>query len=179
MYSQVIHAYRTERLGLLMNPIHADIQRPVVWRAKGVVVADDGLKVGVKTLVIEGRLPLLDISMDECVAFGILCALQVDSTNFYGVWAKNWLSGKDRSWEAARNVGMGDTWEAGTAAWEAAVRAAGAAGAANVWEAARAAEVAGAVAWTAVRAQRLLKYIRTIDFPALAQQSLAYRPQPL
>lgn len=99
---QVIHAYPSALLAVLCNPIHADLKSPVLWEASGTVVASDGLKVGVKSLTTHNTLPLPKVSPNQAAAFAILCALECRVSSGYREWAEDWLSGKDRSTEAAR-----------------------------------------------------------------------------
>lgn len=48
----VIHAYKNLNLGLLLNPVHADIYNPLIWEAEGEVVVEDKEKVGCFSLTI-------------------------------------------------------------------------------------------------------------------------------
>ena len=97
----VIHAYTSPLLAVLLNPIHADIVNPILWEARGKVVAQDGSKVGVKSLTTIRQIPLPEITTTQKVAFGILAAMKVYKNPAFQKWAKLWLSGKDRSWAAA------------------------------------------------------------------------------
>jgi len=55
---QVIHAYRSPEIAVLANGLHADIASPLCWSARGRVVAEDGLKVGCRTLTTLEIVPL-------------------------------------------------------------------------------------------------------------------------
>ena len=45
--SDVIHAYRHPLIALFMNPAHASLSNPRLWRASGDVVAEEPCKCGV------------------------------------------------------------------------------------------------------------------------------------
>ncbi len=77
--SDVIHAYKNLNLGLLLNPIHADIQKPRIWEAKGVVVAKDFGKVGCFSLTTVKEIDTPEwVKSDKVlfvrIQFAILCA---------------------------------------------------------------------------------------------------------
>ena len=46
----VVHAYANLNLALLLNPIHADIDKPLVWEVEGDVVVEDWVKLVVTNL---------------------------------------------------------------------------------------------------------------------------------
>ena len=73
----VIHAYTDPLLAMMMNPIHANVQNPLLWEAEGEVVADDGTKVGCKALTTVCRIPVPGVTLEQRVRFGILCALEL------------------------------------------------------------------------------------------------------
>ena len=133
-----LHCYADPLLAVLLNPIHADYENPRLFRARVGRKSkhDHGLKSGYTKMTLIEEIPVPAISTEQRVRFAILCAMKVYRNPGFVQWGENWLSGKDRSAEAA---------EAAWAAW-AAARAAGAA-----WAAARAAGAAEAAAW-AVRA---------------------------
>ena len=114
-----IHAYLSPLLAVLMNPIHAGIQNPVVWEAEGSVSVSDGLKVGCKTLTTVRQIPLPSVTTEQRVRFAILCALAVNKDEAFKIWAGGWLSGLDTSEEAAR-AARAAGWAAWAAAWAAA-----------------------------------------------------------
>ena len=68
----VIHAYRTPEIAVFCNAIHADYHRPLLWEARGIVVCDDGLKLGCKSLMTLKRIELPHISNHRCTEIGIL-----------------------------------------------------------------------------------------------------------
>ena len=139
----VIHAYEHPLLAAFMNPIQANLKDPQLWEAEGEIVAREGqLKCGVKTLTTLRKIDLPVISTEQRVEIAIRCALLVYKDPNFLQWAENWISGKDRSAEAAAAA---EAAEAEAAAAKAAARAAWAA----AWEAEAAAEAAAAAAWEA------------------------------
>ena len=93
-----LHAYRSPELAVLMNPIHGHIQNPVLWRARTPkILADDGTKIGMSELTTIERIPLPMPTEEQRVEFAIKVALLQYSESSYVLWAKNWLSNKDRS----------------------------------------------------------------------------------
>ena len=98
-----LHAYTDPLLAVLLNPIHAGIENPRLFRAEGTIKkTDHGLKVGCMEMTLTEELPLPVITTTQWIAFGILCAKEVCKAAGWTRWAANWLSGKDRTAEAAR-----------------------------------------------------------------------------
>jgi hypothetical protein len=98
------HAYHSPELAVLMNPTHAAIKMPLLWRAKasGKTLDDYGLKLGVQSLKLVEQIPLPIYTTNRRVAFGIYCAWQVyDDDAKWRDWTCGWLSGADRSANAA------------------------------------------------------------------------------
>jgi hypothetical protein len=123
-----IHAYEHPLIAVLMNPIHAKFKNPRLWEAEGEIAIRDGqIKCGCKTLTVIREIPLPAITTEMRVRFAILCAKEVCADLSWNAWADRWLSGEDRSAEAA--------WAWAAAAW-----------AARAARAARAAEAAAAAA---------------------------------
>jgi len=121
-----LHYYHDPLLAVLLNPIHADIADPVLWEAEaeGLHKDDCGLKGGCTRLTLIRQVDLPQITTEQHVRFGILCAKAVCNDRAWSAWADRWLDGSDRSQAAA--------WAA-RAAWAA-------------WAAARAAEAAARAA---------------------------------
>ena len=99
----VIHCYRDLTLALFLNPIHGNFDPVRAWEAEGEILAsDNGLKEGVAELTtIREITPLVLPTIEQCVKFGIYGALAVYHEAQFVAWANDWLSGKDRSREAA------------------------------------------------------------------------------
>jgi hypothetical protein len=138
-----IHAYEHPLIAVLMNPIHARFKNPRLWEAEGEVGLRNGqLKCGCKTLTIIREIPLPAITTEMRVRFAILCAKSVCADLPWNAWADKWLSGEDRSAEAA-----GAAAEAAWAAW--AVQAASWA----AYAAQAAAQTAAGASWAAYAAE--------------------------
>ena len=97
----VIHYYTHPLLAVIFNPIHAGIDKPVLWTFRGRSVAFDGTKGGVKKGTTLKRIPLPVVTTEQRVRFAILCALEVCKDSQFKKWAEDWLSGKDRTRSAA------------------------------------------------------------------------------
>ena len=98
----VLHCYAHPLLAIFYNPIHANIQKPRLFKIEiDRVVATDGKKQASleQTLLIE--LPLPTISTEQRVHIAILCAKTVYTDKAWNAWADSWLSGKDRTIKAA------------------------------------------------------------------------------
>ena len=93
-----LHAYTDPLLAVLLNPIHAGIENPRLFRAEGTIKkTDHGLKVGCMEMTLTEELPLPVITTTQWIAFGILCAKEVCKAAGWTRWADNWLSGKNRA----------------------------------------------------------------------------------
>ena len=142
--NQVIHVYASPLLAAFLNPIHVDFRNPRLWECEcSRPVADDGMKLGVKSCTTLRKVPPPKVTTEQRVKFAILCALAVYHATEFVLWADGWLTGKDRSKNAAREAAYAAARAARAAACETAREAA--------CEAARAAAYA---AYEAVRAAR-------------------------
>ena len=93
-----LHAYLSPELAVLLNPIHSNIEKPVLWRADGDVgLADGQLKVGCTRLRTIGIVPLPKCATEQRVRFAILCALEVYFEPGFVKWATDWLDGSNRT----------------------------------------------------------------------------------
>ena len=104
--SAMIHAYRHPLLAALMNPIHAKIVNPLLWEVDtDAVVADDGCKIGAKSMSVVRAIPMPALTLEQSVTVAIRIALELtgnwDGRAAFAEWADGWISGKDRSWAAA------------------------------------------------------------------------------
>ena len=126
-----IHAYTSPYLAVLLNPIHAGMNPCKLWEAEGEIVKNDnGLKVGSVSLTTIRELPLPKFTSNQTVYFALLCVSQVYEDSGFISFVNDWMTGKDRSAEAAG------------AAARAAARAAEAAAEAAAWAARAAARAA-------------------------------------
>lgn len=119
----VIHAYTDPWLGLFLDPLHAGFGKPRLWEAEGEVVAEAWDKVGVRTLTVQREILYIPPTVEQRVRFAIRCAWP-GANAAWRLWAQAWLSGINRTAQAA--------WAARA---EAAARAAGAAEAEAAWAA--------------------------------------------
>lgn len=158
-----LHYYHDPLLAALLNPIHADIDAPIMWEAEaeGLHRDDNGLKGGCTRLTLIRQIDPPQITTEQRIRFGILCAKAVCDSPEWNAWADRWLDGSDRSVETA--------WEA----WAAADATADAAAAGAAARAARA--VAQATAWTAWEAARTAEAAAEstlLDLRAIAREAL-------
>jgi hypothetical protein len=153
-----LHYYHHPLLAVLLNPIHADISNPCLFEVKalGRHLDDRILKGGCTKMTLVKEIPLPEITLNQKIAFAILCSLEVYKEKKYVKWVENWLNGKDRTYAAARAAA------AVAAAAAAAYAAYAAANAAHA--AARAANAAAAAAAAA-----------HINLIKLAKQAMKYK----
>jgi hypothetical protein len=146
-----IHAYEHPLLAVLLNPIHADFDKPRLWEAEGEIGLRDGqLKCGCRKLTTVRELSVPKMTTEQRVKFAILCAKTVEKGVAWNAWADGWLNGKDRSEEAAAAWAAEAAEAAARAAWAAAAEAAAWAAEATAW----AAEATARAAWAAEAAAR-------------------------
>jgi hypothetical protein len=182
-----LHYYNDPLLAAFLNPIHAKFAAPRLFQVEVAPEArikeDRGLKLGCTKMRLVQELQFPQVTMEQRVKFGILCALEVYDDAKFVQWAAKWLDGADRSkkaaWAAAwAAAAADDAWAAAAAddAWaaaadaaraaaraaDAAVDAAGAADAA--YAAYAAARAADAAAWAAE--------IKDIDLIAIAKKAM-------
>lgn len=99
---QLLHCYSDPWLAVILNPIHANIVNPRLFRIScSEIVATDGLKHGCKEQTLGSEIPLPTLSRGVVTAFGIKCALMVCKDAAFGEWARRWISNEDRSRAAA------------------------------------------------------------------------------
>ena len=98
-----LHYYTSPEQAVLFNPIHADIPSPRLFRVEIDREVDcDGLKGCCHSMTLLEELPLPVITTEQRAAFAIRCALEVYTDPAFVRWAEAWLSGEDRSADAAR-----------------------------------------------------------------------------
>jgi len=164
-----LHSYEHPLLAIMHNPIHGefDLKKARLFEAVagGKIKKDGQMKMGSSELTLVKEIKIPKVTLEQRVAYVILCAKEVCKDEGWNLWANNWLSGKDRSEETAKAA----RW----AAWAAedAARAASAAGAAR---AARAAWAAKAAGWAARAAGWAAKARTKIDLTQIAKKALEY-----
>ena len=70
------HCYNHPLLAVLLNPIHANIQDPRLFKVnvRGSKVTDSGLKFGFSMMRLVEEIPIPKITLTQKAAFAILCA---------------------------------------------------------------------------------------------------------
>ena len=145
---QVLHAYASPELAVLMDPIQASLlPHAILWEAEGDVVLNDGTKVGCTRLTTLKQIPIPAITLEQRVTFAIKCALHAYKEPSWVAWAQAWLANTNRDAAAA------------DAAYAAAVAAAADAAAVYAYAyAAAAAAAADAATYTAYTAADAAAY---------------------
>ena len=110
---------------------------------------------------------VLHIPTDTIVECGIMCAAQVPQSLAWLLWARNWITGEDRSHEAAADAAAAAAWaaEAHEAAAAAAAEAATWATWVVAWAAVDAADAAARAADAGGDSIRMCNLIREIVKP--------------
>ena len=112
-----LHAYTDPLLAVLLNPIHCNYSSFRLWEAEGEIGKNDmGLKVGTRSLTTIREIPIPKITIKQKIRFAIFCAMAVYNDTTWTDWAKQWLSGKGRSADAAAGAAEAAEAEAETAA---------------------------------------------------------------
>ena len=145
-----IHYYDYPEIAVFMNPIHAVIQNPRCWEiaiGEGEIKRDGQLKSGTKGTVTTIReIPLPVITTEQKVEIAIRCAMTRQRPAKWTQWAEKWLSGEDRTSEAAY-------WAARAASWTASWAASWTASEAAYWTASDAtSEASWTASWAAYEA---------------------------
>ena len=100
-----LHYYSDPLLAAFLNPIHAKFAAPRLFQVEvaedAKVLEDHGLKLGCTKMRLVQELQFPQVTMEQRVKFGILCALEVYKDAKFVRWAANWLDGTDRSRDAA------------------------------------------------------------------------------
>ena len=101
-----LHYYHHPLLAILLNPIHAEIDNPRLFEVKalGKHLNDKGLKGGCTKMTLIKELKLPEITLNQKIAFAILCSLEVYRESTYVSWANNWLGNKNRTYADAANA---------------------------------------------------------------------------
>jgi hypothetical protein len=151
-----IHAYTHPLLAILMNPAHAMIKNPILWEGNGEGEAKfEPLKCGFRKFTTLRQIPLPEVTDVQKVAFGILCAKEINTDSSWNQWADKWLSGEDRTKSSA---------------YYAAYAAASAASAA--YAASNAAKYADAAAYAAYAAYNAASKGKELDFVSIALKAM-------
>jgi hypothetical protein len=121
----VLHAYKTAEDAVFFDPIHGEFfcaPGARLWRCAcdGPEVFD-GTKLGVGNLTLIEEVPIPTMTLEQRVERGIRAALSVCADPFFVEWAEKWLSGEDRSADAAARAAeaAGGAWAAEAPAYAA------------------------------------------------------------
>jgi len=150
----VIHYYEGETeqqalaLAILMNPIHGGFSPARAWECEvGGPFVTDRTKSGCASLTTIREIAVPEVTVEQLVEAVLRVVLCVYDEPGWVAWAEKWLSGEDRSADAAAAA-----WDAAWAAARDAVDAARDAAVAAARDAADAArDAARAAAWAAAR----------------------------
>jgi len=98
-----LHFYSDPLVGMFLNPVHAGIENPRLFRAEveGKFLDDNGTRCGYSRARLIEELPVPQISPVQRVRFAIFCVKEVYKEKKWNEWADNWLSGKNRTEESA------------------------------------------------------------------------------
>jgi len=97
----VLHVYRTPEQAAFMIPVHVLNYTRLFEVEVPEIVADDGAKCGCKRATVIREVPMPVLTIEQRVGIAIRVSLLVYSEPGYVRWAEGWLSGKDRSADAA------------------------------------------------------------------------------
>jgi len=102
-----IHWYDDPLLAVLLNPVHACLDNPRLWEVEvtGDTKTDGQLKGGSRRVRLVREIDVPRITIEMCVTFAILCAKAVYKDREWNTWADRWLSGEDRTTNAADAAG--------------------------------------------------------------------------
>jgi hypothetical protein len=139
-------------LAAFLAPLHVSFPNPRLFKCEvsGEHLEDRGLKEGWQRMRLVKELVFNKPTAEQHVKFGILCALEANTSKDFALWAKNWLNGTDRSAKSA------DYAAADAAAHAAADAAANAAAYAAYY----AADAAANAAYAAAKGGKNIDFIR-------------------
>lgn len=101
----VLHAYTSPLLAELMHPAHVHFNNDMLFfECEGEVLVTDGTKFGCQSLTAICEINRVSITVNQRIAFGILCSLETFKDSAYKKWAISWLDGSDRSESSARRA---------------------------------------------------------------------------
>ena len=100
-----LHCYSDPLVALMHNPIHANIDKPRLWRceAEGAMKDDRGLKRGYTRLRLVEEMPTEAVTIRQRARYAILCTRAV--LPVWHTWADAYMAGDvteaDAAWAAA------------------------------------------------------------------------------
>ena len=98
-----LHYYHHPFLAVIMNPRHANITNPKLWKveAEGIHKNDLGRKGGCTEMTLLEEIPMVNPTLNQRIAFAILCAKKVYSDKKWNEWADKWLRNENRTKKSA------------------------------------------------------------------------------
>jgi hypothetical protein len=101
-----LHCYSSPLLAAFLNTMHADFRKPRLFKCEvfGKSRGDRGLKEGWSKMRLVKELEFKRPTAEQYAKFGILCALEANTSPDFALWAKNWLSGANRDKASAKAV---------------------------------------------------------------------------
>ncbi len=98
-----IHVYESPELAVLLNPIHANFEKPVLWTCEvsGKEKLDRGIKSGYTQVTTLRKIPLPKISSFKKVKLAFAISSQVYVEPKHLRWIKRWLNSTEKSAEVA------------------------------------------------------------------------------
>lgn len=132
------HGYEYPLLAALHSPIHGATRNPRLFEAEadGEIAHEGQMQLKAQRMRIVREIPVPKVSMEQRIAYAIYCAKAVYYDPEWDHWADAWLSGEDRSKQAAADAGdrmirmaeeqwwlgnvVHEAWAAACAAWAAA-----------------------------------------------------------
>lgn len=111
-----LHCYDSPEIALLLNPCHADIKNPRLWKCEcaGKTKNDSGAKRGYSLMRIVEEIELPKADKKSRVRFAMLCAKEVYTNKKWNTLAAACLSGSTRTttsaWKAAAKAAAGESW---------------------------------------------------------------------
>ena len=91
-------------LAHMMNSAYEGFKNPNIWLAEGKVTNSFEFRYECSKLTAKKQIQVNIPTDDQRIAFAILCSIQIVSNPIYKKWAKNYLSGNDRTKEKAESV---------------------------------------------------------------------------
>ncbi len=103
-----LHYYHHPILAVVMNPVHAEIETPILWEAEaeGDHKDDRGLKGGCTRLTTLRQSPLPFVPLEKRVELAIRCFHGFRPETQEAKWASEWISGRNRSAEACESINI-------------------------------------------------------------------------
>jgi hypothetical protein len=100
----MLHYYPTVLAALFMNPIHANIQLPRLWKCEvaGVMEEDCGMKCAAKQMRITEELLIPTIEQEDRIRLALLASLEICSNPQWRAYAENWIHGPAIKFDTSR-----------------------------------------------------------------------------